>query len=151
MKNNLGAVYLKQKKWGLAIKYFEQVADNILYATPERPLSNLGWAYFGQQMYKQANIYFQQAMDIRPDFLIAIHGIASIYIKTENYSKAIDFLHYKLKTNSGAAILHSDLATVYERINDINQARKSWKLVIKLLPSTSALAREAQKKLSRFN
>ena len=150
-KNNLGAVYLKQKKWGAAIKCFKQVADNLLYATPENPLSNLGWAYFHQQMYKQAKRYFQQALDIQPDFLIAIHGIASIYIQTEDYKKAIEFLHYKLKMNPGAAILHSDLAKAYEKIEAYDQAKKSWGVVLKLVPSTSFLAREAQQRLSRFN
>jgi len=150
-KNNLGATYLKQKKWNLAAKYFQDVADNLLYATPEKPLANLGWVYYHQQMYKQAKSYFKKALDIYPDFLIAIHGISSIYIKTGYHAKAINFLHYKLKTNPGAAILHSDLAKAYEGLKDYNQAKRSWELVLKLIPPTSSLAREAQEKLLQFN
>ncbi len=128
-----------------------QTGIAVLYATPERPLSNLGWAYFNQQMYKQAKLYFQQALDIKPDFLIAIHGIASIYIQIRYYSKAIDFLHYKIETDPEAAILHSDLAKAYERIKDYNQAKRSWESVLKLVPSTSSLAREAQERLLQLN
>ena len=40
-KNNLGAVYLKQKKWNLAIQCFEEVSENLLYATPEIPFMAL--------------------------------------------------------------------------------------------------------------
>lgn len=149
-KNHLGATYLKQKKWNLAIKCFEQVSDNILYATPEIPLSNLGWAYFHQKMYKQAKSYFKKALEIQPDFLFAVHGLASIYIQTEYYSQAINYLHYKLKVNPRAAILHSDLAKAYEAIKNYNQAKKSWDLVLKLVPSTSPLAREAQERLLSY-
>ncbi|MCP4669709.1 MAG: tetratricopeptide repeat protein, partial [Desulfobacula sp.] len=60
-KNHLGATYLKQKKWDLAIKCFKQVADNVLYATPEIPLSNLGLVYMHQKMYKLAKSYFKKA------------------------------------------------------------------------------------------
>ncbi|MDM8536570.1 tetratricopeptide repeat protein [Desulfobacterales bacterium HSG17] len=150
-KNNLGATYLKQKKWDLAVKCFQEVSDNLLYATPERPLSNLGWVYYHQQMYKLAKSYFNKALDVHPDFLIAIHGISSLYIKTGYHAKAITFLHYKLKTNPGAAILHSDLAKAYEGLKDYNQAKRSWELVLRLVPSTSPLAREAQVKLLQLN
>ncbi len=149
-KNNLGATYLKQKKWNLAIKCFEQVSDNILYATPEIPLSNLGWAYFHQKMYKRAKSYFKKALDIQPDFLFAVHGLSSIYIQTGYYSQAINYLHYKLTVKPRAAILHSDLAKAYEAIENYNQAKKSWNLVLKLVPSTSPLAKEALERLLSY-
>ena len=150
-RNNLGATYLKQKKWNFAIKCFEEVSENLLYATPEIPFSNLGWAYFHQKMYRRAKTYFEKSLEIRPDFLIAIHGLASIYIETGYYTLAIDFLHHELKRNPGAAILHSDLAKVYEALKDFNKARRSWDIVLKLVPETSHLAREAQKRLLKLN
>ena len=76
-KNNLGAVYLKQEKWDLAIKCFKAVSENLLYATPEMPLSNLGWAYFHQNMFGKSKFYFMESLEIRPNFLGAIHGLAS--------------------------------------------------------------------------
>ena len=146
-KNNLGAAYLKQKKWDLAIECFKEVSENILYATPEMPLSNLGWVYFQKDMYKQAKSYFKQALDIKPDFLVALHGIASIYIKMGHYSQALRFLHYNLMQKPGAAILHSDLAKTYEALKQYRQAKKSWELVVKLAPSTSPLSREAKERI----
>lgn len=146
-KNNLGAAYLIQKKWGPAIQCFEEVSENLLYANPEIPLSNLGWAYFHQNMYATAKKYFEQSLDIRPNFLLAVHGIASIYLETGSYNQAIEFLHRALKKNPGAAILHSDLAKNYERLHDFERAKKSWKIVIDLVPETSPLAKEAQDRL----
>lgn len=150
-RNSLGASYLKQKKWTLAIQCFEQVSQNLLYATPEMPLSNLGWAYFNQRMYKKAKIYFVKSLELRPDFLNSIHGLTSIYIETGYHFQAINFLRHALKKNPRAAILHSDLAKVYESLNDFKKARKSWDIVLKLVPETSPLAREAQKRLFNLN
>ena len=96
-------------------------------------------------------MYFTQSLEIRPDFLIAIHGIASIYIETRYYSQAIDYLHNELKKNPAAAIIHSDMAKAYEGLKDFDQAKRSWDTVLKLVPETSPLAREAQKRLSMLN
>jgi len=150
-RNNLGAAYLKQKKWNLAIQCFEQVSQNLLYATPEMPLSNLGWAYFHQGMYKKAKIYFMQSLELRPDFLNSIHGLASTYIKTGHTFQAINYLRHELKKNPRAAILHSDLAEIYESLNDFKKAIAAWNNVLKLVPETSPLAREAQKRLFNLN
>ena len=150
-RNNLGAAYLKQEKWDLAIHCFKEVSENLLYTTPETPLSNLGWAYFHQKMYKNSKVYFKKSLEIRPDFLYSIHGLASIYIETKNYTQAIGFLHRALERSPGAAILHSDLAKVYDALNDFDKARRSWEVVLKLEPETSPLAREAQKRLFELN
>jgi Tfp pilus assembly protein PilF len=149
-KNHLGATYLKEEKWDLAIKCFEEVSANVLYPTPEISLSNLGWAYSHQKRYKQAKLYFKKALDIQPDFLFAVHGLSSIYIETGYYSQAINYLNYKLKLHPRAAILHSDLAKAYEAIKDYTQARRSWDRVLKLVPSTSHLAKEAQERLLSY-
>ncbi len=150
-KNNLGAAYLRQEKWDLAIDCFKSVSENLLYATPEIPLSNLGWVYFHQKMYKKSKVYFKKSLEIRPDFLFSIHGIASIYIETGYLAQAIDFLHQALKKNPDAAILHSDLAKVYEALKQFDNAKNSWNIVLKLEPETSPLAREAQKRLFELN
>lgn len=150
-KNNLGAAYLKQEKWDLAIKCFEAVSENLLYATPEIALSNLGWAYFNQKRFRKAKQYFIQSMEIRPDFLIAVHGIASVYNETGYHSKAIEFLHRALEKNPGAAIFHSDLAKAYEALKEFDKAQKAWNSVLKSAPETSPLAKEAQKHLFEMN
>ncbi len=150
-KNGLGAVYIKQKKWALAIQCFKDVSEDLLYASPEIPFSNLGWAYFNQKMYGQAKTYFKKSLEISPAFLNAVHGLASIYIETGHLAQAIDFLHQALKKNPDAGILHSDLAKVYEALKEFDNARNSWNIVLKLEPDTSPLAREAQKRLFDLN
>ena len=150
-KNNLGAAYMKQEKWDLAIQCFNEVSKNLLYATPEIPMSNLGWSYFHQKMYVKAKTYFRKSLEIRPNFLNAIHGLASIYIETGYYTQAIDFLRHTLEKNPGAAILHSDMAKVYEALKEFDNAKNSWNIVLKIEPDTSPLAKEAQKRLFELN
>lgn len=150
-KNNLGVTFMEQKRWDLAIQCFKEVSENLLYSTPEMPLANLGWAYFNQKFYKKATYYFKKSLEIRPDFLISIHGLASIYTETGVYYQARDYLLRNLKKYPDAAILHADIAKIYERLNDPVNAKKSWQSVLKLLPETSSLAQEAQKKLYNYN
>lgn len=146
-KNNLGASYLKQQKWQFAIQCFNEVSENLLYATPEIALANLGWAYYHQKMFKKARRHFNQSLEIKPNYLISIHGLASILIETGHFHRAIDFLHHFLEKNPGAVILHSDLAKAYAGNKNYAQAKKSWKLVLKLAPAASPLTKEAQKRL----
>lgn len=148
-KNNLGGVYMKLKKWDLAIEMFEAVLANLLYPTPAIPLSNIGWAYFYQNRFHPAKKYFNQSLDIRPHFINAVHGLASIYLAEHNYTKALSFIHASLKLNPGAPILHADLATTYEALGELKKARDSWNVVLSLVPERSPLAKEAEKHLGR--
>ncbi|OGQ92628.1 MAG: hypothetical protein A3J85_00910 [Desulfobacula sp. RIFOXYA12_FULL_46_16] len=150
-KNNLGAAYLKQEKWSLAIECFEDVSKNLIYANPEFPLSNLGWAYFHQKKYQKSISYFTKSLEIDPKFLNSIHGLASVYLETKEHLKAINFLTQELKREPSAAILHSDLAKAYEGINDFTRAKASWRTVLNFTSETSQLAREAKKRLDELN
>lgn len=146
-KNNLGALYLKQKKWQQSIKIFEEVSQNLLYSTPEIPLCNLGWAYMHQNMDSKALNYFNKSLDNRPGFLNALHGVASVYIKKRSFFKAVQYLRKALKRQPDAAILHADLAKAYTGLRDYKNARNSWLHVLQTVPETHPLAKEARKNL----
>lgn len=146
-KNNLGAVYLKVAQYDKAIPLFEEVSENLLYATPQVPITNLGWVYYHQKNWTKAKENFLRALDISPNYLMPVHGLASVYTETGYQYQAIDLLHRHLKKRPDAAILHSDLAKAYESVNRFDLAKRSWQVVIKLEPETSPLAKEAEKRL----
>ncbi|SLM31740.1 TPR repeat domain protein [Desulfamplus magnetovallimortis] len=149
-KNNLGSAYLKGEKWDLAIECFKEISDNLLYATPHYPLSNLGWAYLGKGDMKIAEHYFQRSLKEQPDFINAIHGLATVYIIESNFSQALDLLKEGIKRNSqtsAVAILHSDIAKVYERYGNYKEADRHWRKVLEIAPQSSSLAQEANKKI----
>ncbi len=148
--NNLGAVYLRQKKWDMAIESFDRVLEDLLYATPHFPLSNIGWAYLGKKEFPLAKTYFTKALDELPWFTAASHGLAQVYLQTGQVNQAMDYLHKCLHRNPDNAVLHADLAQAYEAKGLIPQAIRSWKLVLKLVPERSSLAKKAEIKLSEL-
>ena len=146
--NNLGAAFLRQKKWEQAILAFEEVLDDLLYPTPQYPLSNLGWAYLGKQDYPRAESYFSQALDVVPGFVTASHGLALVYLQSRQVDKAIAFLTNALRRLPDNALLHADLARAYEAGGRTAQARQSWQKVRRYARENSELAQTARKRLS---
>ncbi|MBF0228911.1 MAG: tetratricopeptide repeat protein [Desulfamplus sp.] len=152
-KNNLGSAYLKQQKWDLAISCFKEISDNLLYATPHYPLSNLGWAYLGKRDLNLAKKYFSMSLEAQPGFINAIHGLATTYMESSELQSAFNILSEGIKRNSdkgGAAILYADMAKVYEKNRQFDKAKESWQKVIELAPSQSPLAEEANQKINQL-
>ncbi len=146
-KNNLGATLLKQEEYNQAIKIFEEVLDNILYATPHFPLSNLGWCYLGKRKYAAALRYFEKALDFSPLYTTAMHGKAQTYIQSLQIETAINYLDKSLRNKHDSAILHADLAEAYESIGAYKKAKISWHTVLRLVKYNTPLARKAEKRL----
>lgn len=148
--NNLGAAFLRMEKWDLALENFRRVLESLLYPTPHFPLSNMGWAYLGKKEFSTAEIYFLKALDEFPWFVAASHGLAMVYLQTGQLDRAEEYLHLCLNRSPETAILHADLAQVYEAKGMKHQAIKSWELVLKLVSERSSLAREAQTRLQEL-
>lgn len=145
--NNLGAAYLRQGKWDMAVENFKTVLDNLLYPTPHYPLSNIGWAYLGEKKYHLAETYFMKALDKKPWFTAASHGLAQVYIRTGQMDKALDYLHKCINQSPDTAIFHADIAQAFEGKGMSHQAMESWEKVLKLVPERSSLAKQAETRL----
>ncbi len=148
--NNLGAAYLRQEKWDTAITLFNQVLENLIYPTPHYPLANIGWAYLGKLHFPTAQTYFLKALDEKPEFSTATHGLAQVYLRTGQTDRAIKYLHERLSRTPGSAILHADLAQAYEKKDQRKQAIRAWKQVLKLSSKNSSLAKKADKRLTEL-
>ena len=96
-KNSLGAAYLAQKRWDDAIACFKEITGDLLYVTPHYPLSNLGWAYYNKKEFKLAEKYYQDALKIEPEFVIALRGLGMTYLKMGRISEAVTFLEKVIK------------------------------------------------------
>ena len=91
-RNNLGTVYLSKKDWDTAIECFKKVATDLIYLTPQFPLSNMGWAYYNKKEYMLSEKYYQEALTIDPDFLIAMRGLGRTYTQQGRIKEAIGIL-----------------------------------------------------------
>lgn len=149
--NNLGAAYLRQKNWDLAIPAFKQVLEDLLYPTPQFPMSNLGWAYLGKKEYIQAESWFFKALDTWPGLTIAAHGLSQVLLETGRENDAIRFLKARLSEYPKAAILHADLARAYEAKGWTKNARQCWQNVLIHAKENTNLKKTATKRLSALD
>ena len=63
-RNNLGNAYLAKKEYDMAIIQYREVAEDVLYATPHYPLTNMGLAYMEKKNYRRAEQSFLEALEI---------------------------------------------------------------------------------------
>jgi type IV pilus assembly protein PilF len=142
-KNNLGTAYMEKKDWETAIKCFEEVAGDLLYATPQFPLSNLGWAYYNQGEYELALKYYHEALEINSQFLNALRGLGITYIAMGKGPEAVAVLELSVKHYPQIAQLHFDLGEAYTLSRNYEKAFNAFQKVLKLVPNTP-LARKAK-------
>ena len=142
-RNNLGTAYLNQKEWDAAIKHFKEAAEDLLYATPQFPLSNLGWAYYNKGEYELAIKYYQEALEVDAKFINALRGLGLTYIAMGKASEAVATLESGVKQYPRIPQLRFDLGEAYTLSRDYKKAFDAFQKVAELVPDTP-LARKAQ-------
>jgi Tfp pilus assembly protein PilF len=141
-KNNLGAAYMDMGDWDAAITCFKELSEDLLYATPHFPLANLGWAYYNKKDYQQAEMYYQKAIEVQPNFIIALNGLGQTYLAMGKYPDAIHSFEKAVQFEPRFPWLNFQLAQAYELAGQHDKARLSYGRVIELAPNTD-LARDA--------
>jgi len=148
-RNNLGNAYMEKKEWDKAIEQYEIVLSNMLYATPQFPYSNLGYAYYYKKDYRRSEQNFKKALDITPDFARALYGLAKTYIASGRIAQAVETLEFAVEKHPENASLHFELAETYKRNRDYRRAYGSYIRVVQLDPD-SPLADQALKEAKRI-
>jgi len=148
-QNGLGTVYLDKQEWDIAIQYFKAAQNNLLYATPYIPLSNLGWAYYNKKAYEHAERYYLKALEIAPKFINALRGLGLTYMAMGKVPEGIEILESALKAYPRMALLYFDLATAYTLLHDYESALNAYNKVNELAPK-SDLARQAEKAVQKI-
>lgn len=135
-RNNLGNAYAADKDWDRAIEQYQIASSNLLYATPYYPLSNLGFVYYQKKEYDLSEQYYLKALEIRRDFVGALHGLAKTYLATGRVSEAIDKLEKAIEISPDAAFVYFDLANAYRQNRDFKKAYTLYNKVLELDPNT---------------
>ncbi|MBW2177268.1 MAG: tetratricopeptide repeat protein [Deltaproteobacteria bacterium] len=148
-KNNLGTVYLATKDWHSAIKTFKPLEGNLLYATPHYPLSNLGLAYYSLGNYPMAEEYYLRALDIEPNFIIALRGLGRTYIALVKIPQAVSVLERAAREAPAWPELYMDMGEAYKLAGQYTKALLAYNKVSDLAPN-SEIAEQAKAEISKM-
>ncbi|NNL77851.1 MAG: tetratricopeptide repeat protein [Desulfobacterales bacterium] len=141
-RNNLGNAYAAQEDWDKAIEQYKIVSSDLIYATPEFPLSNLGFAYYQIQEYTLSEKYYKKALKVKPTFVNALHGLAKTYLATGQIAEAVARLEKAVKVSPKSAYVHFELANAYRMRQEYQKAYATYQKVVQLDPD-SPLADQA--------
>jgi tetratricopeptide (TPR) repeat protein len=147
--NSLGNAYAGLQRWDSAIEYYKKAIQNVLYATPHLPLSNLGAAYYGKGDYGRSEKYYLEALELQPEYIIALRGLARTYVAMDQLPEAISRLSKAVKIAPNIPALHYDLGKTYQLAGDYKKAIAEYERVIYLAPDSPA-AEQAEAELSRL-
>ncbi|MFP3980085.1 MAG: tetratricopeptide repeat protein [Desulfobacterales bacterium] len=142
-RNNLGSAYIALEQWDKAIACFKKVSDDLLYMTPQYPLSNLGYVYYKKGEYHKAERYYLESLNLKHDFPSALHGLGQVYIATGDYEKAIKRLKKATEKAPEAAEIYMDLARAYTKSHHYNKAVQIYKKAADIAGDT-ALGEKAE-------
>ena len=148
-RNNMGVAYLAMEDWDKAIEVFNDVTGDLLYATPNFPLTNLGYAYYMKKEYALAEKYYLQALDIEPQYPIALRGLGRTYLAMGRIPEALAFLTDAVEKSPEFAAAYYDLGDAYLSIKDYRKAKAAYQRVVQLDPN-SKWAKDAKKMLTRL-
>ena len=136
-RNNLGNAYAEKKEWDKAIEQYKIVTSDLLYGTPQNPLSNLGFVYYELQEYGLSAQYFLKALDIKPDFVRALYGLAKTYMAMDRVPDAIAKLEKAVGISPDSAVLFFELAGAYALNRDYTKAMSAYHKVVEIDPNST--------------
>jgi type IV pilus assembly protein PilF len=148
-KNNLGSVYLVQEKWDKAIGVLKEVTGDMLYATPQFPLANLGWAYYNLGKYDLAEQYLKEAQQLQPNFSIAQLNLGRTYRATGRLHAALNQFETVVKNNPTNPEVLLELGKTYRLLGDYHNARLALRAAIEHTENSN-LAVEASEELKKI-
>jgi type IV pilus assembly protein PilF len=142
--NSLGNAYAGKGDWDQAIFYYKKVVSDILYGTPHFGYANLGNAYYYKGDLERSEKYYLEALQIKPEFVNALQGLARTYIAMDRIPEAVSKLEKAVRKAPDSPALHFQLAKAYQLALEFKKAYHSYRKVVELAPESS-LADQAEK------
>lgn len=133
-QNNLGTLYLLEKKWDLAIDCFQRAVSDILYRTPHFAYNNMGLAYYRKGNYKTAIENYQKALRLFPSYSRCYENLARTYEAINRWESAIEAYKKSIDYAPDYPTPHLNLARLYLKLNRSDEAAKELNKTIEIDP-----------------
>jgi pentatricopeptide repeat protein len=95
---------------------------------------SLGSVYMGKEMYPQAAAEFRRALEIDPQYVRAISGLARVYDRTDSLEKAIELWERAMAISPDMMELHFHAGFSYYAAGRLDQAIAAWQEAARLQP-----------------
>ncbi len=148
-RNNLGNAYAEKRDWDKAIEQYKRITTDLLYVTPQYPLSNLGYAYYEKKDYPLSEKYFLEALDVQNDFSAALYGLGKTYLAMGRLTEAITRIERAAQLDPDVSRVHFELGKAYAINRQYKKAYDAYQNVVKLDPG-SPLADQAMLESQRI-
>ena len=132
----LGSVYLKQEKIAEARESFAR-ATKLHASYPEtlaNAWNNLGLLATREGRTAEAIPYFQEALRLNPDHLIALDNLGNAYRQQKNWDEARTTLEHAVKVSPQDPEANYSLGMVFAQINDTDRAYEYLQRALKFRP-----------------
>ena len=103
-RNNLGALYIKQRKFDKALEEFNAVLADTMYPRPHYAETNIGIVYRLQKRYDLAKQHFDAAIKMRGTHSEAYKQLGIMYdeqnlneLAAENYKKSLELFPFDVE------------------------------------------------------
>ena len=148
-KNSLGASLMAVGRYDEAIPVLEDLSENLIYATPQFPLLNLGFIYFNKKQYDKALSYYKRATEASPGFAQAWRGLGRVYAVTGRLAESLEAYEKAVQAAPYFALAFLEMGDVHETAGHGEEAVSAWKRALELSQGTD-LAGDVKKRLSRY-
>jgi type IV pilus assembly protein PilF len=91
-KNNLGRVLIEKNQIAEAVTVLQEVMNDLTYVNPEKPLFNLGLAYFKLKRHREAREHFRKSLEIQKDNCLASNYYGRSLFELKEYFHAAEAL-----------------------------------------------------------
>ncbi len=132
----LGSVYLKQNKNAEARDAFER-ATQLKASYPEtlpNAWNNLGLLAAHEGRVAEAIPFFQRALQLDPDHLVALENLGSAYRQQKQWADAKKTLQHALALKPDDAEANYSLGMVYAQLDDSNKAYEYFQNALRSRP-----------------
>jgi len=134
VRNNIGLAYLQKGEYDKAILNFKELTDNYVYATPHYPLANMGQAYYYKNDFQLAEKYLKEALDLEPQFIIAVHWLGRTQLALGKTAEAVQTLEKAAELNSSVPEIYFDLGKAYQTMGKTDASKHAYQRVVELDP-----------------